>query len=67
MEAEKMGESFYRALKEFQRTYVTREEREKALQTMSAEEIMQLARSCATVQEACWYAQFAQQAALRNA
>ena len=37
-----MGDSFYRAIVEFHRKYRTVEEREKALEGMSAEEIMQL-------------------------
>lgn len=61
-----MGEKFYQALDEFQAKYPTREEREQALRTMSAEKILQLARSCRTLQGACWYARFAQAAAERN-
>ena len=66
MEAVNMGERFYRELDEFQAKYPTREEREQALRTMSAEKILQLARSCRTLQGACWYARFAQAAAERN-
>ena len=62
-EAEIMGERFYQELDEFQAKYPTREEREKALRTMSAAKIRQLARACRTVQGACWYARFAQAAA----
>ncbi len=65
-EAENMGENFYRALNEFQAKYTTREEREAALRTMSAEKILQLARACATLEGACFYARFAQAAADRN-
>ena len=60
-----MGEKFYRDISEFQAKYPTREEREKALRTMSAEKIMQLARSSGTIQGACYYARFAQEAADR--
>ena len=57
-----MGESFYRPLNEFRSKYPGKAEKERALRTMGAEEIMQLARACATVQEACWYAQYAEMA-----
>ena len=61
-----MGEAFYKAITEFRRKYVTREEQEKALREMSADQIMQLSRSCASFQEACYYARFAQEAAIRE-
>ena len=62
-----MGERFYRELNEFRAKYPTRRAKEKALRTMKAEEIIQLARSCTSIQEACWYATFAQAAAERDA
>ena len=65
-EAENMGEKFYRDLDEFQAKYLNQEERERALRTMSAEKILQLARSCSTLQGAFYYARFAQAAAERN-
>ena len=61
-EADNMGEKFYRDLVEFQAKYRTGEEREQALRTMSAEKILQLARSCGTLQGAIYYARFAQAA-----
>lgn len=61
-----MGELFYKALADFQKKYPTPEEQEKALDSMSADEIMQLARSAATVQDACRYARFAQEAVIRE-
>jgi thiazole synthase ThiGH ThiG subunit len=61
-----MGEAFYRAITEFRRKYVTREEQEKALREMSADQIMQLSRSCKSFQEACYYARLAQEAAIRE-
>lgn len=61
-----MGDSFYRAIVEFHRKYRTVEEKEKALEGMSVEEIMQLARSASSVQEACWFAKAAQRAAARE-
>ena len=61
-----MGEKFYRDLDEFRATYPTREMREEALRTMSAEKILQLTRSCATLQGAIYFARFAQAAAERN-
>lgn len=61
-----MGEKFFKDVFEFQKKYPTQEEREKALQKMSSDEIMQLSRSCGTVQGACYYARFAQQAAIRE-
>lgn len=61
-----MGEAFYKAITEFHRKYVTREEQEKALREMSADQIMQLSRSCVGFQEACYYARFAQEAAIRE-
>lgn len=61
-----MGEKFYRELNEFRAKYPTREEREAALRTMSAEKILQLSRSCGTLQGAIYYARFAQKAAERN-
>ena len=66
MEAVNMGEKFYRELDEFQAKYPTVEEREQALRTMSAEQILQLSRSCGTLKGAIWYARFAQAAAERN-
>ena len=66
MEAENMGEKFYRDLDEFQAKYPTVEEREQALRTMSAAKILQLSRSCGTLQGAIWYARFAQAAAERK-
>jgi hypothetical protein len=45
---------------------VTKEEKEKALRGMSADQIMQLSRSCGSFQEACYYARFAQEAAIRE-
>ncbi len=66
MEAKDMGENFYRDLAEFRAKYPTREEKEQALRGMSAEKILQLARSCGTLQDACFYARFAQAAAERN-
>ncbi len=61
-----MGEAFYKAITEFQRKYATKEEQEKALREMSADQIMQLSRSCVGFQEACYYARFAQEAAIRE-
>ncbi len=61
-----MGEMFYRDLIEFQAKYPTEKEQEEALRTMSAEKILRLARACGTVQGACRFARFAQQAAERN-
>lgn len=61
-----MGELFYRALSDFQKKYPGRAEQEKALASMSADEILQLARSAGTIQEACRYARFAQAAAERE-
>ena len=62
-----MGEKFYKDLDEFRAKYPTVEEQEAALRTMSAEKILQLSRSCSTLQGAIWYARFAQAAAERNA
>ncbi len=62
-----MGEKFYRELDEFEAKYPTREEREAALRTMSAEKILQLARCCGKLQDAFWFARFAQEAADRAA
>jgi hypothetical protein len=61
-----MGEKFYRDLDEFQTKYPTNEEQEQALRTMSAEKILQLSRSCGTLQGAIRYARFAQAAAERD-
>lgn len=61
-----MGEKFYRELNEFRAKYPTREEQEAVLRTMSAEKILQLSRSCGTLQGAIYYARFAQEAAERN-
>ena len=60
-----MGEAFYRDLEAFRAKYPTADEQEKALRTMRAEEIMQLARSSRSLRMACWYARFAQEAADR--
>ena len=62
-----MGERFYKELNEFRVKYPTRRAKEKALRAMKAEEIIQLARSCPDIREACWYATFAQAAAEREA
>ena len=62
-----MGENFYRELDEFRAKYPTQEEREQALRTMSPEKILQLSRSCGTLQGAFYYARFAQAAAERKA
>ena len=61
-----MGEAFYKAIMEFQRKYATKEEQEKALREMSADQIMQLSRSCASFQGACYFARFAQEAEIRE-
>jgi len=61
-----MGEAFYKEIKEFMRKYRTREAREKALRTMKSEKILQLSRSCKKIQDAFYYARFAQEAALRE-
>lgn len=62
-----MGENFYRDLEEFRAKYPTREMKEQVLRTMSAERIQRLTRACSSLQEAIWYAQFAQAAAERDA
>ena len=62
-----MGEYFYRKIDEFKAKYATREAQEAVLRTMGAEEIRQLARACGSIQEACWFARFAQEAADRAA
>ena len=61
-----MSEAFFKAIKDFQRKYVTKEEKEQALLEMSADQILQLSRSCGSIQEACYYARFAQKAAIRE-
>jgi hypothetical protein len=61
-----MGEAFYKEMKEFLQKYKTREAREKALRTMKSEKILQLSRSCKAIQDAFYYARFAQEAALRE-
>ena len=66
-EEKTMGERFYREYNEFRTKYPTRRAKEKALRSMKAEEIIQLARSCPDIREACWYATFAQAAAEREA
>ncbi len=62
-----MGEKFYMDLEAFQAKYPTREMREQVLRQMSPEKILQLSRSCSALQDAIWYARFAQEAAERNA
>lgn len=56
----------YRDVFEFQQRYPTKEEREKALEQMTYEEIMHLARTCSTTQGGAYYAKRAEQIAFRN-
>lgn len=62
-----MGEKFYRDLDEFRAKYPTDAQRDAVLRTMNAEQILRLARACATLQEAISYARYAQAAAEREA
>ncbi len=57
-----MGEKFYMELDAFRAKYPTKEMRVQVLRQMSPEKILQLSRACASLQEAIWYAGFAQEA-----
>ena len=57
-----MGEKFYMDLDAFRAKYPTREMREQVLRQMRPEKILQLSRACASLQEAIWFAAFAQAA-----
>ena len=46
----------YKDVFEFQKAHKTKEEREKALKTLSDEEIWHIAKSCGTKQGASYYA-----------
>ena len=61
-----MGEAFYREFREFMRKYRTREAREMALRTMKSETILQFSRCCRKIQDAFYYARFAQEAEIRE-
>lgn len=56
----------YKDVYDFQRKHPTRAGREKALQKMSYDEIMHIARSCGNPQGGVYYARFAEQAAFRE-
>ena len=51
---------------EFQQRYPTKDAREKALEEMTYEEIMHLARSCPSTHGSAYYARRAEQIAFRN-
>jgi len=53
-----MSEERFPLVKEFQRKYPTREEKEKALSKMSDEEIDALIADCPNVQGKIFYAKF---------
>ena len=56
----------YRDVFEFQQKYPTREEREKALEEMTYDEIMHLAKSCPSIHGSAYYAKKAEQIAFRR-
>ena len=56
----------FRDISEFQEVYPTREAREKALMTMSSEEIMHLAHTGGIAQAKIYYAYFAREAEERE-
>ena len=51
---------------EFQQKHPTREAREKALEEMTCDEIMLLAKSCPSIQGSTYYAKRAEQIAFRR-
>lgn len=60
-----MGETF-KDVFEFQEKYPTKEDWERVLRTMDADEIMRLARTCGNMAGRCYYGRFAQEAVIRE-
>ena len=56
----------YRDVFEFQQKYPTRDAREKALEEMTYDEIMHLAKSCPSIQGSTYYAKRAEHIAFRR-
>ena len=56
----------YKDVFEFQQRFPTKEEREKALEQMTYDEIMHLAHTCPSTHGGAYYARRAEQIAFRN-